>query len=103
MYVASGEFDLLLHGQVSSLKERRSIVRPLVAELRRRFDVSASEVGRTELRQRVVIGVASVSNSAEHARQTVRACEEWIARQPTADLLAAATRVYQPSEDFPAG
>ena len=36
--------DLLL-GDVHSLKEKRSVVRPIVAELRRRFDVSAAETG----------------------------------------------------------
>lgn len=102
MYVASGEFDLLLLPQLSSLKDKRAVVRPLVAELRRRFDVAAAEVGESDLHERAVIGAAAVSNSADHARHTMNACEDWLSRQPAADLLSAAIRVYRPSEDFPA-
>ncbi len=40
--------DLLL-GDVHSLKEKRAVVRPIVAELRRRFDVSAAETGDHDL------------------------------------------------------
>ena len=39
--------DLLL-GDVHSLKGKRAVVRPIVAELRRRFAVAAAEVGDLE-------------------------------------------------------
>src|ERR1700756_1596625 len=42
MWIGWLELDLLL-GDVHSLKEKRSVVRPIVAELRRRFSVSAAE------------------------------------------------------------
>ena len=45
MYVGTLSFDLLL-GDVRSLKEKRSVVRPIVAELHRKFAVSVAEVGR---------------------------------------------------------
>ena len=44
MWIGWIEFDILL-GDVHSLKEKRSVVRPLLAELKRRFDVSVAEVG----------------------------------------------------------
>ena len=37
MWVGALQFDLLL-GDVHSLKEKRSLVRPLIAELRRRYE-----------------------------------------------------------------
>ena len=43
--------DLLL-GDVHSLKEKHSVVRPIVAELRRRFAVAAAEVGDLDLHHR---------------------------------------------------
>ena len=46
MWTGSLELDLLL-GDVHSLKEKRSLVRPLLAEIRRRFAVSAAEVAVT--------------------------------------------------------
>lgn len=44
MYVGTLSFDLLL-GDVRSLKEKRSIVRPIVAEIHRKFAVSVAETG----------------------------------------------------------
>ena len=44
MWIGWIEFDILL-GDVHSLKEKRSVVRPLLAELKRRFEVSVAEVG----------------------------------------------------------
>ena len=41
MYVAALTLDVLL-GDVRSLKQKRAVVRPLVAELRRRYLVSRS-------------------------------------------------------------
>ena len=44
MWIGWLEFDLLL-GDVHSLKQKRSAVRPVIAELHRRFGVSASAAG----------------------------------------------------------
>ena len=54
------EFDLLL-GDVHSLKEKRSIVRPFIADVRRRFQISVAEVDHLELHRRAAIGVAVVA------------------------------------------
>ncbi|WP_231982346.1 DUF503 family protein, partial [Mycobacterium sp. E787] len=45
MQVGWLEFDVLLGPElgVRSLKQKRSVVRPVVAELRRKFSVSAAE------------------------------------------------------------
>ena len=48
MWIGFAEFDYLL-GDVHSLKHKRSLVRPVVAELRRRFSVSAAEVGHLDV------------------------------------------------------
>ena len=57
MWIGWLEFDLLL-GDVHSLKEKRSVVRPIVAELQRRFAVSAAETGSQDLHRRAGIGLA---------------------------------------------
>ena len=63
MYVGALEVELLL-GDVRSLKHKRAVVRPLLAELRRRDDVAAAETGDADLWRRATIGIASVSGSA---------------------------------------
>ena len=45
---------------VRSLKEKRMVVKSLVARLQNRFHVSASEIGEQDAHQIIVIGVASV-------------------------------------------
>lgn len=45
MYLGALEFDILL-GDVHSLKEKRSVIRPILAELQR-FGVSTAEAGNT--------------------------------------------------------
>ena len=47
MFVGTLELDVLL-GEVHSLKHKRGLVRPVVAELRRTFEVSVAEVGHKD-------------------------------------------------------
>lgn len=93
MYVGTLELDLLL-GDVHSLKEKRSVVRPIVAELRRRYDVAAAEAGHVELHRRSLVGVATVSVDAGHCREVLEACERLVAARPEIELLSARRRLY---------
>ena len=65
MFTGSLVLDVLL-GDVRSLKDKRAVVRPLVAELRRRYAVSAAEVGDADLHRRAEIGVAVVAGEPGH-------------------------------------
>jgi uncharacterized protein YlxP (DUF503 family) len=85
--------DLLL-GDVHSLKQKRSLVRPLVAELRRKFEVAAAEAGHVELHRRALVGVAVVSADAAHCREVLDACERLVAERPEFELLSARQRLF---------
>ena len=98
MYVGSLTLDLLL-GDVHSLKEKRSVVRPVVAELRRKFEVSAAETGEQDLHRRAELGVALVAGDAGHCRQVLAACEELVAGRPELELLSARTRIWGDDDD----
>ena len=84
--------DLLL-GDVHSLKQKRGVVRPIVAELRRRFDVSAAETGTQDLHRRAEISVALVAGDHRHVVQVLAECERLLVGRPDVDLLSARTRV----------
>lgn len=86
MWIGWLEFDLLL-GDVHSLKEKRSVVRPLVAELRRRFDVSAAETGALDLHRRAGVGVAMVAADRAHVIEVLDAAERLVAARPEVELL----------------
>ncbi len=98
MFVGVLELDLLL-GDVHSLKEKRSVVRPVVAELRRRFEVSAAEAGHLDLHRRALIGVAVVAVDAAHCRSVLEGCERLIADRPELELLAARTQLHHPDDE----
>ena len=91
MYVGVVEFDLLL-GDVHSLKDKRAVVRPLVAELRRRFEVAAAEAGHLDLHRRALVGVAVVAADAQHCGEVMDACERLVADRPEVQLLSARRR-----------
>jgi uncharacterized protein len=97
VFVGALELDVLL-GDVHSLKQKRSVVRPVVAELRRRFEVSVAEAGHLDLHRRALIGVAAVAADAEHVRDVLAACERLVAGRPELELLSAHHRLVGPED-----
>ncbi|MEU2158558.1 DUF503 domain-containing protein [Streptomyces sp. NPDC019396] len=93
MYVGTLSFDLLL-GDVRSLKEKRSVVRPIVAELQRKYAVSAAEVGGQDLHRRVEIGLAVVSGDPGHISDVLDRCERLVAARPEVELLSVRRRLH---------
>ncbi len=98
MFVGSLSLDLLL-GDVHSLKEKRSLVRPIVAELRRSYAVSAAETGHLDLHRRAEVGVSVVAPDAGHCGEVLDACERLVARRPEVDLLAVRRRIWDDADE----
>ncbi|CAL9308703.1 MULTISPECIES: DUF503 domain-containing protein [unclassified Streptomyces] len=97
MYVGTLSFDLLL-GDVRSLKEKRSVVRPIVAELQRKFAVSVAETGNQNLHRRAEIGVAMVSGDVGHLTGVLDRCERLVAARPEVELLSVRRRIHTDEE-----
>ena len=98
MYIGALTLDVLL-GDIRSLKQKRSVVRPLVAELRRRHPgVAIAETGHLDLHRRAEIGVAVVSATAGNATQLLDECERMVAAHPEIELLSARQRLYNEEE-----
>lgn len=93
MFTGTLALDLLL-GDVRSLKEKRSVIRPVVAELRRKHEVSAAEAGHLDLHRRALVGVAVVAADAAHVRDVLDACERLVATRPEVELLSARRRLF---------
>lgn len=93
MFVGSLSVDLLL-GDVHSLKEKRAVVRPILAELVRKFPVSAAEVGDQDLHRRALLGVAVVGSDSTHCREILDACERLVAGRPEIEVLSARQKLY---------
>lgn len=98
MYVGTLSFDLLL-GDVRSLKQKRSVVRPIIAELQRKCAVSVAEVGEQDLYRRAVIGLAVVSGEAGHATEVMDRCERLVAGRPEVELLSVRRRFHADDDE----
>jgi uncharacterized protein len=93
VFVGVLSLDVLL-GDVRSLKEKRSVVRPVVAELQRKFSVAAAEAGHLDLHRRALIGVSVVAADAAHCRDVLDRCERLVGARPELEVLAARQRLY---------
>ncbi len=92
MVIGTLTVDVLL-GEVHSLKQKRSVVRPVVAELRRRFEVAAAETASLDLHRRAELTVAVVSSTHQHAREVLEGCERLIVEHPELTVLSARHRL----------
>ncbi len=98
MYVGALTLDVLL-GDVRSLKQKRSAVRPLVADIHRRYPaVAVAETGHLDLHRRAEIGVAVVASTAAQAAEVLAACERFVAGRPEIELLSARQRLFNEEE-----
>lgn len=93
MWVGVIEFDILL-GDVRSLKEKRAVVRPLIAELRRRFELSVGEVGEHDLHRRAAVGVALVATDSGRVVSVLDQVERLVAARPEFELLSARRTIF---------
>jgi len=98
MFVGALELDVLL-GDVHSLKQKRSVVRPVLAELRRRFEVAVAEAGHLDLHRRALLGISCVAADHTHVTEVLDRCERLVAARPELELLSARHRMLGPEDD----
>lgn len=88
MHAAAVEFDLHIP-ECRSLKAKRSVVRPLVEGLRRRYHVAAAEVGHHDQWQRTSVGVATVASTAGHVCEILDEVERFVWSRPDIQVLSS--------------
>jgi hypothetical protein len=98
MWIGWLEFDLLL-GDVRSLKQKRSVIRPVIAELQRRFAVSAAETDSQDLLRRASVGIAVVAADRGHIVDVLDAAERLVASRPEMDLLSVRRGLRRSTDD----
>lgn len=98
MWIGWIEFDLLL-GDVHSLKQKRSVVRPVIAEIKRKFEVSVVESSHQQLHRRAGIGVAVAAADAARMVEVLDAVERLVASRPEVDLLSARRGTHPSTDD----
>jgi uncharacterized protein YlxP (DUF503 family) len=77
MIIGICTLELHLPG-LGSLKQKRSVIKPLLTRLHNTFNISAAEVDYQDVWQSAVIGISLVTNSTAHAQQVLNGVIEWI-------------------------
>lgn len=90
-----GACRVTLHLPASqSLKDKRQVVRSLLARLRNQFEVAAAEVADQDLRQLATLGLSYVSGDAQHAEEVLEHAARYIeATRPDVEISALSIEV----------
>lgn len=65
---------------VGSLKEKRSIIKSMIARLQNTFHISVSEVGHQDIWQSAAIAMVTVTISRSEADKAIQSWLNWIDR-----------------------
>ncbi|MGH9111588.1 MAG: DUF503 domain-containing protein [Acidimicrobiales bacterium] len=86
MHAAALRFELYLR-ECRSLKAKRSVVRPIVDGLWRRYRVSASEVAHQQAWHLATVGVAAVAPTPAHLGDVLDEVERFVWSFPEVEVL----------------
>jgi uncharacterized protein len=86
VYVLAMEVDVRIV-DAHSLKDKRHVVKSVVEGARRRFGISAAEVGAQDSWQRAQLGFAVVASSAHQAELVLDDVDRFVWAQPGLEVL----------------
>ncbi|MBI4752971.1 DUF503 domain-containing protein [Candidatus Desantisbacteria bacterium] len=70
MIIGTVIVEFYIH-QSHSLKDKRRVLKSIIAQIRNKFNVSVAEIDLHELWGRALIGIACVSNDTKYANQVL--------------------------------
>ncbi|MEA2432608.1 MAG: uncharacterized protein QOG54_65 [Actinomycetota bacterium] len=79
MFVGIARYELFIPAS-GSLKDKRQVLRSVIAAVRNKFPVAVAEVDHQNLWQRAALGVSCVSSTTGQCRQVLQEVERTIAR-----------------------
>lgn len=79
MIILAATVELYLPG-VGSLKEKRGILKSLIAQVHKKFNVAVAEVDLHDAWQSSTLGIAVVSTASSHAESVLENILGWIER-----------------------
>jgi uncharacterized protein YlxP (DUF503 family) len=77
MHIGALTIELHIPG-CTSLKQKRSRLKPLLARLHKQFNVSAAELDHNDIHQSALIGCVAVSNDSRHVQRVLGSIPGWI-------------------------
>lgn len=80
MQVGTCIITLQLYG-VRSLKEKRSLLKPIITKLPREFNIAAAEIDHNDVWGTAVIGLAVIGNDTGYMHAKLEKAVAWISKQ----------------------
>lgn len=77
MVIAAAEITLHLP-ECNSLKDKRQIIKSVMARVRAQFEVSIAEVGENDIWRTAKLGLSYVSNDGQHAHEVMDHVQRYI-------------------------
>jgi uncharacterized protein len=72
----------------SSLKEKRSRIKPLIARLHREFNISVAELDRQDIWDEAIIGCVMISNEHQFSEAALQTVIHWLTKNwPDVSLM----------------
>jgi len=71
----------------NSLKDKRRLIKSLIARLRNNFNASVSEIGYQDSRQRALMGIAIVTNESRFAYHSLSKIVEFVKNRKELSLV----------------
>jgi len=84
--VAVCRISLHLHG-VSSLKEKRQLLKKIIERTKNRFNVSAAEVGSNDMWQKGEVGLSVIGNDASFVNSVMDTIINYIEDMHLAEII----------------
>ena len=97
MLVALERFDIRIPG-CGSLKEKRHVVKALIAGIRSKFNVTVAEVDHHDLWQRTTIAVAAVGAEGYHVKRVMHEVERFVDRWAEVEMIDAELSLHSPED-----
>jgi hypothetical protein len=97
MLVALVRLDLRIPG-CGSLKEKRHVVKTLVAAVRTKFNVSVAEAGYQDLWQRAELAVAIASSDGYQARKVAHQVSKFVDAFPAVETIDSELTLHYPDD-----
>lgn len=92
----AGICRIQLHlSQSQSLKDKRRIVKSIIARLRSQYNISVAEVDDQDLWQLATLGIACVSNHNQHVNEILSKVMNFIANNyPELEVIDHQTEIF---------
>ncbi|EOC99903.1 DUF503 domain-containing protein [Caldisalinibacter kiritimatiensis] len=87
MIIGSCEIELLIY-EANSLKEKRHVIKSIIARIQSRYNVSICEVDLHDTWRKSVIGFACVSNSTSHANSMISKVLKYIENDSRVEIIS---------------